>query len=129
MRKIFLLMATATLLLTGCKKQTFDERVQTEVENFNLKEAPKQLDPYTSFDSMRYDADIHTVHYYYTVSGDADGDLFPAEELKQQLVSNVRNSLQLKAHKEHGLSFHYVYQSQSSGLSLIDCTVKPEDYK
>ena len=60
MRKIFLLMATATLLLTGCKKQTFDERVQTEVENFNLKEAPKQLDPYTSFDSMRYDADLHT---------------------------------------------------------------------
>lgn len=129
MRKIFLLMATATLVLTGCKKQTFDERVQAEVDHFNEKEAPKRLDSITTFDSMQYDSKQLLLSYFYTLKTDLPMDLFPKEDVKQELLRNLRQSLQLKTHKEHGLLFRYKYILSPSGETLIDCTFTPEDYK
>jgi hypothetical protein len=129
MRKIFLLMATAALVLTGCKKQTFDERVQAEVDHFNEKEAPKRLDSITTFDSMQYDSKQLLLSYFYTLKTDLPMDLFPKEDVKQELLRNLRQSLQLKTHKEHGLLFRYKYILSPSGETLIDCTFTPEDYK
>lgn len=129
MKQTFLLLAVATLLLTGCKKQTFDERVQAEVEHFNLKEAPKRIDAATTFDSMQYDASQLRLSYFYTVETDIPIDLFPREDIKQELLRNLRQSLQLKTHKEHGLLFHYRYILQPSGETIVDCTFTPEDYK
>jgi len=129
MKKIFLLMATAALVLTGCKKQTFDERVQAEVDHFNEKEAPKRLDSITTFDSMQYDSKQLLLSYFYTLKTDLPMDLFPKEDVKQELLRNLRQSLQLKTHKEHGLLFRYKYILSPSGETLIDCTFTPEDYK
>ena len=122
-------MATAALVLTGCKKQTFDERVQAEVDHFNEKEAPKRLDSITTFDSMQYDSKQLLLSYFYTLKTDLPMDLFPKEDVKQELLRNLRQSLQLKTHKEHGLLFRYKYILSPSGDTLIDCTFTPEDYK
>jgi len=122
-------MATAALVLTGCKKQTFDERVQAEVDHFNEKEAPKRLDSITTFDSMQYDSKQLLLSYFYTLKTDLPMDLFPKEDVKQELLRNLRQSLQLKTHKEHGLLFRYKYILSPSGETLIDCTFTPEDYK
>jgi len=129
MKKTYLLMAVAALVLAGCKKQTFDERVLAEVEHFNTKEAPKRLDNSTTFDSMQYDASQLKLSYFYTIEADIPADLFPREDIKQELLRNLRQSLQLKAHKEHGLTFHYKYIEQPAGVTIIDCTFTPEDYK
>lgn len=130
MKKTALLLTLSLTLVSGCRKQTFDERVQAEVEHFNVKEAPKHMDIYTTLDSMNYDQPTQTIGYYYTVNGIADdSELFPAEAFQQQLLQNVRSSLQLKSHKEHGCNFHYCYISQTTGRPLLDVTFTPEDYK
>lgn len=129
MKQTFIILAAATLVLASCRKQTFDERVQAEVEFFNVKEAPKRLDTATTFDSMQYNVQQKTISYFYTVQTDIPIDQFPREDMKQELLHNLRHSIQLKAHKDHGLLFHYHYILQPSGDTLIDCTFTPEEYK
>ena len=75
-KTIFIALALA-FTLTGCKKQTFEDRVIADVEHFNTKEAPKHMDVYTTLDSMSYDKSTQTIGYYYTVNGIAD-DVPPA---------------------------------------------------
>ena len=115
-------------MCVACHKQTFDERVQFEVEQFNKKEAPKRLDMYTTFDSMAYDTQTLTLSYFYTIEGDVEASMFPIDAMKEELLGNMRNSIQLKTHKEHGLSFRYVYFLQKTGKPFLDCTFTPEDY-
>ncbi len=128
MKKAFLFIV-ATVLFTACHKQTFDERLIAETEHFNTKEAPKRLDYYTSFDSMSYDRDTQVLTYFYTMSNEIDEQILPADEFKQKLLENLRNSLTLKPHKDHNINFHYVYYSEATKKPLIDCTFVPEDYK
>ena len=128
MKKSILLLPVIALACTACHKQTFDERVLAEVEQFNQKEAPKRLDMYTTFDSMNYDTKSLMISYFYTIEGNMDASVFPVDAMREELLGNLRNSIQLKAHKEHGISFHYIYFLQKTGKPLLDCTFTPEDY-
>lgn len=127
MKKTTLFILFFMLLATACRKQTFDERVMAEVRLFNEKEAPKRQDPYTMFDSMAFDPASRTISYYLTAEGEAE-TLFPADLVRESRLQYVVNSLQLKAHKEHDMSFRYVYYGKSSGRVLLDATFTPEDY-
>ena len=129
MKKVFLLLPILFLLLASCKKQTFDDRVESEVKYFNEKEAPKRLDTYTTFDSMTYDRSTLELGYYYTIESDADASIFPKEEMQDVLLRNLRSSIQLKSHKEHGLTFRYKYYLKRTGETIIDCSFAPEEYK
>ena len=125
-----ILFATALIvLLSACKKQSFEEQIMQDVKHFNEKEAPKQLDPVTTYDSIGYDTESHTLSYYYTIEGNFDQSAFPTDDVKQLLLDNLRSSIQYKQHKEHGLSFHYVYIYKETGEALIDCTFSKEDYR
>lgn len=127
MKKLFLFV-WCMAICTACHKKTFDDIVTEEVERFNAKEAPKRLDMYTTFDSMAYDIDEQTLSYYYTIEGELDSDLFPTELVKEELKNNLSSSLQLKAHKERGLNFHYKYLSKKTGETKVECTFTREDY-
>lgn len=129
MKKTFLILPLIVLATSACKKQTFDERVASEVELFNQKEAPKRLDMYTTFDSMAYEPSTQLLSYFYTIESDLDPSAFPKEEMRKELLKNLRSSIQLKSHKEHGISFRYKYYLKQTGKTIIDCTFTPEEYK
>lgn len=127
MKRVFTVVFIA-ISLSACHKQTFDDQVLADVEHFNQKEAPKQLDPYTTFDSMAYDASNLTLTYFYTLNADVDASLFPTEEARDHLLDNLQNSIQMKTYKEHGLNFRYLFIWHETGLPLLDCTFTPDDY-
>lgn len=122
-------MVLCALALSACKKQSFDDAVLAEVEQFNTKEAPKRIDPFTTFDSMRYDRNSLRITYFYSVETDMDINQFPTEEMKAELLKNLHTSIQLKAHKERGLLFHYLYLRKGNNEKILDCTFSPEDYR
>ncbi len=128
MRKAILILLTLTTL-ASCKKQSFDEQVLQDIEDFNQKDAPKRLDPNTTFDSIQYDIHSRTLSYFYTIEGDISLDDLPIEDMQQVLLNNIRSSIQFKAHKEHGVNFHYIYIDGKTGKAFINCTFTPEDYK
>lgn len=145
MKKTFLTILLTVTALTACHKQTFDERVEDEVIQFNEKQAPKRMDAYTTFDSMAYDRQALELSYYYTIDYDFNAQLFTDEEvwneiwqekrgevqtqLREELLRNLQSSIQLKAYKEHGLTFHYTYYLKRTGETVVDCAFTPEDYR
>ena len=130
--KRLLFLATLTML-TACHKKSFEERVMEDVEKFNREEAPKRVDPITVQDSVKFAPDTHTLTYFYTMEGDADNEEVLTEEVRQthhnNLLKNLRGSIQLKPHKEQGFSFEYRYYSKKSGKLLIREQFVPEDYR
>ena len=98
------------------------------MERFNTEEAPKRVEELMTQDSMAYDITTRTLSYFYTVEGVGE-ELFPKEQLQQQILQHIRSSIQLKTHKDHDVSFHYRYHGKESGKVLLDVTFGPEDYK
>ncbi len=128
MKKTFIFVIAALATFTSCKKQTFEDRVAEEVEYFNKNEAPKRQDPISVFDSMTFERQTLTVGYYYTVEGIGE-EQFPLELMKENVLKNIRASIQLKTHKEHKVNFRYVYLAKSNKKVLMDETYTAEDYK
>ena len=129
MKKTLFTLLLAGLTTTACHRQTFEEQVLDDVKHFNTKEAPKRMDMITTLDSMAYDSETLTLCYFYTIEGDIELARLAADKFPQVLKDNVRTSIPLKPHKEHGLNLYFKYLSQQTGETLIECTFTPEDYK
>lgn len=127
MKKVLFLFA-GLWLMASCQRQSFDEAVAAEVERFNTQEAPKRMEDVMTQDSMSYDIASRTLTYFYTVEGVGE-ELFPADQLKEQILQNIRASITLKTHKEHDVTFRYHYTGRASQKVLLDAVFTPEDYK
>lgn len=132
MKDISLVCFAVLMLLCSCGKESFEERVSREVKDFNEKEAPKRVDQYTTMDSMTWNIQKRTITYYYTMSGIADDPTLITDEVKEamhdQLLDNIRVSIQLKPYKEQGLNFEYKYFSKKSGKTLYRARFTTKDY-
>ncbi|MBQ8051453.1 MAG: hypothetical protein IJ197_07770 [Bacteroidaceae bacterium] len=129
MKQAIFTLLLAAVALTACHRQTFEEQVVEDINHFNQKESPKRMDMFTTLDSMSYDPALQLISYYYTVEGEADCDILSAESIESVLLENLRSSIPLKAYKEHGMRFHYVYLSRLTGKPRVECTFTPEDYQ
>ena len=124
---IALLLGAVTL--AGCQ-ESLSEKCARECRLYTQKNCPAQIDNHTIIDSMVFEADTRTIHYYYTLTGVADSvGLMSREEVRQALKDQIRNTTMLQAYKEEGYSFAYTYHSQSRPqLVLIDETLTSKDY-
>ncbi len=121
------------LMATACQKQSFEERIAQEVEEYNSKNSARNVDECTTLDSMSFDITTLTIAFHYTLSGVADSAGIITDELRElhrnSLVQEVRGSIQMREYKDHGCNFRYVYNSKSSGEVLLEEIVTPQDYK
>jgi len=132
-KNVLVVMAAATVLLGACKRETKDERFRRECEQYTQKDCPREMMEGIVLDSLSYDIGSRTRSEFYTLSGTLDNDSLLTDDvrndLRESLLKDVKNSLQLKAYKDEGISMRYVYISQASGKVLIELTLKQEDYK
>jgi hypothetical protein len=131
-RTLFVIIALF-LTLTGCKRQTIEERIHEEAEKFTLKNCPKKIDNYTVLDSCIFSIPKRTYFYNYTVQGDLDVESLYTKELHdtfhEQLLSDIKNSIQLKECKDAGISFCYRYYSKRTGKVLMLQKFTKKDYR
>lgn len=129
---LFFFFYALGICLTGCGKQSFDERVAQEVAYYNQRNAGHMTDSVTRIDSMAYDIPSKTLRYYYSLLGVADNPTLITEKVRQQnlqaIQQNVRTSIALREHKAHGLCFEYIYRSQKSGRILLQQRVTKSQY-
>lgn len=125
-------MMFATFVVGGCHFESFDERCERETREYTRKQCPRRLDEFTIMDSTVYDMGTRTITYYYTCEGTLDNADNLTEEVirtcREQLRKNVVNSIELKAYKEKGLNFCYLYNSCTTGKQLLKITIEPKDY-
>ncbi len=121
-------------MLVACQ-QPIDERLADETRQWTETNCPKIIDEITRLDSMSYDKASKTLHYWYSVSGEADNDAFwlcydaqrPLH--KQQIADQLRVNTEMKNIVAQKRNIQYNYRSISTRKLLYALQVTPADYQ
>ncbi|GAY27734.1 hypothetical protein PvtlMGM1_1034 [Prevotella sp. MGM1] len=99
--------------------------------SYTEKKCPAKLGENTTIDSLIFERESHTLHYYYTLTGNADNmGVFSSVDIRKILLDEVKNSTSIKAYKDNGYNFAYTYLSgKDKGKVLFNATFTEKDYK
>lgn len=126
--KKYLLFPLSMLIFTACH-ESLEERAAREAEEYTRKNCPAPISEYIVNDSMTYDKDTRTIHYYYTIKGKADTTAIDWNKARPELIKGVKAATNLRIYKDNNFNFAYTYFSEKNkGKTLIDVIITPKDY-
>ncbi|MDO4160187.1 MAG: hypothetical protein Q4D41_07015 [Prevotellaceae bacterium] len=127
MKKIIFLFISV-LALSACH-ESLEDRAEREAKEFTMKNCPMPVNEYITVDSMVYEKTARTIHYYYTIKGQADTTGISNDAAREGLLKSLKDNTSIKKFKEEGFNFAYTYFSaKNKGKKLIDFTFYPKDY-
>ena len=128
MKKIWILVAICTLLV-GCR-ESLEDRCAREAKEYTEKNCPTKMDNNITLDSMTFERDTHTLHYYYTLTGFADQDsVLEKVDAVGALKEDLKNSTSLRVYKENKYRFAYAYRSGKDPKKIkLDVVFTDKDY-
>jgi hypothetical protein len=125
-------LTAAVLVLSACSSVSREERFQRDCEEFTLTYCPQRKDSCQTLDSITYRAEDNSMHNWYALNGMLDCDTLFSEKLRDmlhdELLGNLKKSLQLKKYKDAGVTFVYHYRSATSGKELHQVAIGKESY-
>lgn len=126
--KKYLLIPFAAIFMVACH-ESLEERAAREAKDFTTKNCPMKISDYIMNDSMTYEKDTRTIHYYYSIHGKADTTAIDKKMAKEELTKGVKDATSIRKYKENGFNFAYTYfSSKNKGQVLLDIKVTPKDY-
>jgi len=126
--KKYIFTALALLSLVACH-ESLEDKAAHEANEFTKKECPQSLGEGITIDSMRFERQNRTIHYFFTISGKADTTAIDKSSSRQGLLKSIKGDMHTRKYKEEGFNFTYTYFSQKhKGKVLIDCKFTPKDY-
>ena len=128
MKKFWVSLA-AVILFTACQ-ESLEDRCARETKEYTQKKCPVRLDKNTTLDSMTFERDTRTIHYYYRLTGNADRDSILQDiDAVSTLREEVRNTTALRVYKENKYRFAYTYRSERDPKKiLLDVVFTEKDY-
>ena len=129
MKKI-LLFTLLTMTLTACQ-ESLEEKAAEEARLYTRKNCPSQMSETLIVDSLTFEAQTHTLHYYYTLTGVADSvGALNKEEARQSLLAALKNTTSMMAYKQEGYRFAYTYRSQKHPETILfETAFSKKDYE
>lgn len=125
----FLIVFLFAALFTACH-ESLEEKAAREAKEFTRRNCPMPVSEYIVNDSMTFDENTRTIHYYYTIKGAADTTAIDNGNARAELLKGVKDATSIRAYKENGFNFAYTYYSQKNkGKVLLDVRITPKDYK
>ncbi len=128
-----LFLACSIALLTACNRLSLDDKIYQQTRDYTKASCPKRMDQYTVLDSMVYVSANRTMVYHYSVSDKMDVDsVYTAQMIDlfdTNLLNNLRQNPGLNELKEHAVTFHYMYTSQTNGKKYMSFTYTPDQYQ
>lgn len=127
--KKYWIMAIIAFLFSACQ-ESLEDRAERDAKDYTRKNCPTAIDDYTIIDSLTFERDTRTIHYYYRLTGVADEE----ETLKRidavnLLKSSLKNSTLVKTYKDASFRFAYTYHSgQDPKKVLLDVVFTDKDY-
>lgn len=121
-----------SLALSSCNRKSYEDQVAEAAVEFTEKQCPREIDNYTTIDSMVFERDSLTIHYYYTLKDKLDDEKALTASIKEDfyesMLLKLRGDIALKKEKEYGMTFAYHYISATTGKRLLDLTFTKDDY-
>ena len=128
MKKLWVLSAFM-LLLTACQ-ESLEDRCARETKEYTRKNCPAKMDNNIILDSLTFERETHTLHYYYKLTGFADQDTIVKKlDAVNILKEELRNTTTLKLYKDNHYRFAYTYRSENNPEKvLLDVLLTDKDY-
>ena len=132
MRMKHLLYAGVLLFsLSACHK-SLEDRAAQECKEYTEKKCPTPVVNDTRMDSMVFEPSTRTIHYYYSLVGNADNEQavnVKKSELRKALRDALKADTGTKGYKDAGFNFRYTYRSgKSPSKVLLDEQYTEKDY-
>ena len=125
----FLILTAATAMTMAACQESLEQKAAHEALMFTQKNCPARMSDNLVIDSMIFEADTHTLHYYYTLTAPADSVGLFGETLRKVLLTDLKNTTALMAYKEAGYQFAYTYHSQENpDTVLFEAIFSEKDY-
>lgn len=128
MKKLCMIVSFS-LFLIACQ-ESLEDRCAREAKEFTRKNCPSKIEKNINIDSLTFERETHTLHYYYTLTGNADREGV-MEEINglDILKENLKNSTAMKVYKENHYNFTYTYHSEKDPKKvLLKVTLTDKDY-
>lgn len=112
MKKIITLLGLA-LLMVACQ-ESLQDKAAKECREYTETKCPTPVVNNTRLDSLVFDRSTNTLHYYYSLSGQADNAQVIRQQQKQLrniLLSALKAEASIKNYKDAGFNFRYTYHS------------------
>jgi len=129
MKKIIIPLFIASLLLVSCQesKPKLFERLAKE----QTQKCPVVISEGIILDSIVYKSAENINQYYYKLTGimdDKEKIRDNKEVVKESLIQDARNTLELKAYKDYNTTLEYIYRSQKDGTEILKVTITSAQY-
>ena len=117
------------IIFAACQ-ESLEDRCAREAKEYTRKNCPSKIEKNIIIDSLTFDRETHTLHYYYTLTGVADREDINEKINGRQVVMDVlKNSTAMKVYKENHYNFTYTYRSEKDPSKiLIEVTLTDKDY-
>lgn len=126
--KKYILIPFLVIFFTSCH-ESLEERAEREAKEFTKKNCPMRISEYVVNDSMTYEKNSRTIHYYYSIHGKADTSALDKMKAKAELIKGVKDATGIRNYKESGFNFAYTYFStKNKGQILLDVKITPNEY-
>lgn len=127
MRK-YLLFALSLFLLSACH-ESLEDKADREAKEFTRRNCPNQITNGITIDSMAFEKDSRTIHYYFSISGLGDTTAIDTVAARKEILKNTKDNTSIRLYKKNNFNFAYTYFStKHKGQRLIDVKVTPKDY-
>lgn len=123
------IIAVIGLMLAACQ-ESLEDRCEREAKAYTRKSCPMKIDRFTTLDSLVFERTTHTLHYYYTLDGEADSlGMLEQIDVEQLLRNELKNSTTVKQFKDNKYRFAYTYWStKKPGERLYELVLTEKDY-
>ena len=123
------MIASFAIILAACQ-ESLEEKAAREAELYTKKNCPSLIAKNMTMDSLTFEANTHTLHFYYTLSGEADTvGVMNQIDAKTLLLSELKNTTAMLAYKDAGYNFAYTYHSQKDPKKIrMEVVFTEKDY-
>ena len=128
MKKVFV-FACLALIFVACQ-ESLEDRCAREAKEYTAKNCPAKMEENVILDSLTFERDSHTLHYYYRLTGMADKEgLLDSIQAIKVLKDGLKNTTAMKTYKDNGYNFAYTYHSEKDPKKvLFEATFTKKDY-
>ena len=121
--KKLIVFALATLTFAACQ-ESLEEKAAREARLYTKKNCPAKITDNVIMDSMTFEAQTHTLHYYFTLTGMTDSTgVTDKEEARKNMLAALKNETSIAEYKLAGYNFAYTYHSQRSPQTVLFETI------
>ena len=127
--KKYWILAIIAYMLTACQ-ESLEDRCARESKEYTKKNCPVKIDNNTTLDSLTYERETHTLHYYYKLTGFADQEgVLEKVDAVTVLKNELKNTTTLRVYKENKYRFAYTYRSEKDPSKImLEVVFTDKDY-